>query len=182
MIWRSTFIRLTLRRRVRTCHMVRGRGHAIGPDLSDVGSGMTVSEIRESLAQPDARIAPGYHLVTLQLRDGGTLRGFARNRSNFDLQLQDLDGKLHLLHQGDFAGIREEKHSDTRSGVLATAGNVLFHGMASGAFAAMDARDGKPLWHFDTSLKWRASPMTFSLGGRQYVTIASGPTVICSSF
>lgn len=61
--------------------------------------------------------------------------------------------------------------SDTWSGVLATAGNVLFY--------AVDARDGKTLWHFDTSLRWGASPMTFALGGKQYVAISSGPNVMC---
>ncbi len=94
-----------------TCHMAMGRGRALGPDLSDVGHDLTVDGIRESLQQPDARIAPGYDLVTVQLRDGSTLRGFARNRSNFDLQLQDLDGRLHLLHAGDFTSVREEKKS-----------------------------------------------------------------------
>jgi PQQ-dependent dehydrogenase (methanol/ethanol family) len=94
-----------------TCHMVRGRGLAVGPDLSDVGNEMTVSEIHESLTQPNARIAPGYDLVTVQLRDGSALRGFARNRSNFDLQLQTFNGTLHLLHGGDFTQIREEKKS-----------------------------------------------------------------------
>ena len=93
------------------CHMVRGRGLAVGPDLSDVGDEMTVGEIRESLLQPDARIAPGYDMVTVQLRDGSALRGFARNRSNFDLQLQTFNGTLHLLHEGDYTSIREEKHS-----------------------------------------------------------------------
>jgi PQQ-dependent dehydrogenase (methanol/ethanol family) len=94
-----------------TCHMVMGRGRAVGPDLSDAGHEMTVAELRESLTQPDARIAPGYKLVTVQLKDGRQLRGFARNRSNFDLQLQDLDGRFHMLHGADFTAIREESKS-----------------------------------------------------------------------
>jgi len=94
-----------------SCHMIRGRGRAIGPDLSAIGNEMTIAEIRESLIQPDARIAPGYTLVNVQLRDSTSLRGFARNRSNFDLQLQDLDGQFHLLHQGDFTSLREEPYS-----------------------------------------------------------------------
>jgi putative heme-binding domain-containing protein len=72
---------------------------------------MTVSEIHESLVQPDARIAPGYDLVKVQLRDGNALVGFVRNRSNFDLQLQTLNGALHLLHEGDYISVREENHS-----------------------------------------------------------------------
>ena len=43
---------------------------------------MTVGQIREALFQPGARITPGYEVVTVQLRDGRAVRGFARNRSN----------------------------------------------------------------------------------------------------
>jgi alcohol dehydrogenase (cytochrome c) len=70
-------------------------------------------------------------------------------------------------------------HGDTWSGVLATAGNLVFYGTDSGAFAAVDARDGTPLWHIDTSLRWKASPMTFAIAGKQYVAISSGPNVMC---
>src|SRR5260370_18395433 len=77
-----------------TSHLVFAMGHPLGPDLSDVGREMTVDQIRESLLQPDAGITPGYELVTVGLRDGQTLRGFARSRTNFDIQLQDLAGGL----------------------------------------------------------------------------------------
>ena len=80
-----------------SCHMVQGRGVTVGPDLSDVGTRLTIEEIRESLLEPGARVAAGYELVTVQLRDGRSLRGFVRSRSNFDLHLQDLQGRLHSL-------------------------------------------------------------------------------------
>jgi PQQ-dependent dehydrogenase (methanol/ethanol family) len=94
-----------------SCHMVQGKGSPIGPDLSNVGSQMTVDQIREALLQPGANITPGYKLVTVQLRDGRAIRGFARNRSNFDIRLQDLEGKFHLLQEGQISAIREEKQS-----------------------------------------------------------------------
>jgi PQQ-dependent dehydrogenase (methanol/ethanol family) len=94
-----------------SCHMVQGKGSPIGPDLSNVGSQMTVDQIREALLQPGANITPGYELVTVQLRDGQAIRGFARNRSNFDIRLQDLAGKFHLLQEGQISAIREEKQS-----------------------------------------------------------------------
>src|SRR5579872_1093939 len=94
-----------------SCHMVFGRGKPIGPDLSDVGHNRTVSQIRLSLLHPGTRVPAGYELVTVQLRDGTALRGFARSRSNFDLRLQDLNGKLHLLQEDQIAAVREEKTS-----------------------------------------------------------------------
>ncbi|MCB1020587.1 MAG: PQQ-binding-like beta-propeller repeat protein, partial [Acidobacteria bacterium] len=62
----------------------------------------------------------------------------------------------------------------TYSGVLSTAGGLVFFGEDSGAFAALDAETGKPLWHFQANQNWKASPMTYMVGGKQYVAIASG--------
>jgi len=94
-----------------SCHMVRGKGSSKGPDLSDVGSRMTAQEIHNVLLHPDQHITTGYDLVTVTLRNGGTLRGFARGRTNFDLQLEDLDGAFHLLQSHDIATIVDDNHS-----------------------------------------------------------------------
>ncbi len=80
-----------------SCHMVHGLGKAVGPDLSNVGARLTVAELREALLRPGGRIADGYELVTLHLRDSSTLRGFIRDRTNFDLHLQDLQGHFHSV-------------------------------------------------------------------------------------
>ena len=60
-----------------SCHMVQGRGAATGPDLSSVGARLTVDDIRESLLKPGSRAVAGYELVTVELRDGRSLRGFS---------------------------------------------------------------------------------------------------------
>jgi alcohol dehydrogenase (cytochrome c) len=64
------------------------------------------------------------------------------------------------------------------SGVLATAGGLVFFGETTGAFAAVDARTGKHLWHFDGNQQFKGSPMTYMVGGRQYIAIASGPNIL----
>ena len=64
------------------------------------------------------------------------------------------------------------------SGVLTTAGGLLFVGEGSGEFAALDARTGRSLWHFDANQPWKASPMTYEVAGRQYVAIASGSNIV----
>jgi alcohol dehydrogenase (cytochrome c) len=63
-------------------------------------------------------------------------------------------------------------------GVLSTAGGLVFYSESSGAFAAVDAATGKPLWHFQTGQPPKASPMTFMVNGRQYVAVASGANVL----
>jgi alcohol dehydrogenase (cytochrome c) len=58
------------------------------------------------------------------------------------------------------------------SGTLATAGGLVFFGENGGTLIAVEAGTGKPLWHFETGQPWRASPMTYMVGGRQYVVLA----------
>ena len=58
------------------------------------------------------------------------------------------------------------------SGTLATAGGLVFFGETGGTFTALDSRTGNPVWHFETGQAWRASPMTYMVGGTQYVVLA----------
>jgi PQQ-dependent dehydrogenase (methanol/ethanol family) len=67
----------------------------------------------------------------------------------------------------------------TWSGVLATAGGLLFYGQPNGGFAAVDQRDGRTLWQFPTNVRMKASAMTFAIGGHQYVAVAAGPNILC---
>jgi PQQ-dependent dehydrogenase (methanol/ethanol family) len=64
------------------------------------------------------------------------------------------------------------------TGVLSTAGGLLFHGETAGGFAAVDAATGKTLWSFPTNESWRASPMTYTYQGKQYVAVAAGPNIV----
>ena len=60
------------------------------------------------------------------------------------------------------------------AGVLATAGNLIFQGRADGIFAAYRATDGEPLWRFDAATGIMAPPVTYTVGGVQYVTVLAG--------
>ena len=51
---------------------------------------------------------------------------------------------------------------------------IVQFGDDSGAFGALDPYSGEPLWHVQVNQDWKASPMTYLFGGRQYVAIASG--------
>jgi len=64
------------------------------------------------------------------------------------------------------------------SGVLTTAGGLVFYGETGGGFAAVDAKTGKTLWTFHGNQAWRGCPMTYMLNGRQYVAVASGSNIL----
>src|SRR5262249_24271091 len=63
-------------------------------------------------------------------------------------------------------------------GALCTAGGLGFFGDESGAFAAVEAKSGKPLWYFHTNASWKASPMTYLAGGKQYVAVAAASNIL----
>ncbi|HYL34605.1 MAG TPA: PQQ-binding-like beta-propeller repeat protein [Bryobacteraceae bacterium] len=68
-----------------------------------------------------------------------------------------------------------------RSGTLATAGGLVFFGQGGGSLVAVHAATGKTLWHADVGQNWWASPMTYMVGGKQYVAIAGPAGIFCFS-
>ena len=65
-------------------------------------------------------------------------------------------------------------HGHSSAGTMTTASGLLFFGDDAESFEAVNARDGKPLWHFNTGQTISASPMSYALEGKQYVSIAAG--------
>jgi alcohol dehydrogenase (cytochrome c) len=60
------------------------------------------------------------------------------------------------------------------AGTVATAGGIVFTADDDGDLIAVDAKSGENLWHFYMGSNLKASPMTFSVRGRQFVAIAAG--------
>ncbi|MCW5623305.1 MAG: PQQ-dependent dehydrogenase, methanol/ethanol family [Burkholderiales bacterium] len=60
------------------------------------------------------------------------------------------------------------------AGVLATKSGLVFTGDQLGFLYAADAKTGEVLWRFQTGSGLNASPVTYAIGGKQYVAILSG--------
>lgn len=59
-------------------------------------------------------------------------------------------------------------------GALATAGGLVFTGNQRGYALALDDATGKVLWKFQTGSAVRGQPITYKVGGKQYVAVPSG--------
>lgn len=59
------------------------------------------------------------------------------------------------------------------AGTVSTAGGVVFFADDDGHFVAIDSRSGRHLWHYNMGQPSFASPVTYEVAGKQYVTIAS---------
>lgn len=98
---------------------------------------------------------------------GGTDRGgWSQN------MIQAIDyttGKVKWTHKWEGGGM---------SGLLSTAGNVLFSGDgSSGNFVALHAATGEPLWHAGVRTSVSNGPITFEMDGLQYVMVGAGDTL-----
>ena len=60
------------------------------------------------------------------------------------------------------------------SGVLATAGDIVFYGTLEGYLKAVDAKTGKELYKFKTPSGIIGNVMTYEHGGKQYIAVLSG--------
>ncbi len=60
------------------------------------------------------------------------------------------------------------------SGLLATAGDLVFGGTVDGYFFALDAANGEELWHIAVGARVHSAPLTYSVNGEQFVTVAAG--------
>jgi alcohol dehydrogenase (cytochrome c) len=98
---------------------------------------------------------------------GGTDRG---GWSQYMVQAVDFKtGKVRWSHKWEGGGM---------SGLLSTAGNLLFAGDgSSGNFVALDATTGTPLWHANLRSPVSNGAITYQLDGLQYVVVGAGDTL-----
>ncbi|HEY1308074.1 MAG TPA: PQQ-dependent dehydrogenase, methanol/ethanol family [Vicinamibacterales bacterium] len=62
----------------------------------------------------------------------------------------------------------------TWAGVLTTASDLVFSGGKEGYFFALDARSGDLLWKAALGGQVNSGPMTYSVNGKQYITVTAG--------
>lgn len=67
-----------------------------------------------------------------------------------------------------------ERPGPWNGGTLATAGNLVFEGTASGNFEAYRADNGEKLWSFAAQTGVMAGPVTYEVSGEQYVAVLAG--------
>jgi alcohol dehydrogenase (cytochrome c) len=71
-----------------------------------------------------------------------------------------------------------DKKTPDWSGILSTAGGVIFSGTQTGQFKAYDAATGKELWSFQTGSGITGAPIAWERDGKQYVTVLSGSATV----
>ena len=67
------------------------------------------------------------------------------------------------------------------SGLLSTAGGLLFNGRPDGNLVAYDMKNGEDLWTFQTGAGADAAASTFEVAGEQYIAIMAGGNAVLRS-
>lgn len=93
------------------CHVVRGRGGLLGPDLTNLGAEMSLRQIREGLTVEKPHPPFGYRPVTVKTKDGRTISGVSKNEHNFSLQMIGDDNRLHLFSSDELEKITYREKS-----------------------------------------------------------------------
>ena len=65
----------------------------------------------------------------------------------------------------------------SRSGLLSTAGDLVFGGSEDGFFYALDALTGDELWHISVGASVNSGAISYAVDGQQYVTIQAGHVI-----
>jgi cytochrome c oxidase cbb3-type subunit III len=105
-----------------TCHMLRGKGGRLGPDLTTTGSARSLDYLVESVRNPSRRLAQGiseamkefsqeYLTVTVVDAAGQKVQGTVLNEDNFTLQMIDTHDQLHLFDKSKVKSMEESRQS-----------------------------------------------------------------------
>jgi alcohol dehydrogenase (cytochrome c) len=95
---------------------------------------------------------------------GATFRHIERNESDLiaaDPLTGEVKKRIHIAYPNN-------------SGALATAGGLVFTAFTDGTFAAYDDTSLEQIWKINVGTGFMAPPMTFEVGGKQYVAILAG--------
>jgi putative heme-binding domain-containing protein len=106
------------------CHMIRGEGGRLGPDLTFAGSARTPEYLRESILNPAAVIGPAWFPAEAVTKDGKTISGYLLNEDAWTIQMIDGSERLTSLARQDLASFtlkRNQTRMPSYEGKLAAA-------------------------------------------------------------
>ncbi len=103
------------------CHLFRGQGAAVGPDLTEIER-KGRAEIYRSIAAPSAAIEPAYTTYTIITRAGQVVAGMARAEGASALRVTDTNAHATVVPRSEIEQIRPSATSIMPVGLTATLG------------------------------------------------------------
>jgi cytochrome c oxidase cbb3-type subunit 3 len=104
-----------------SCHIVKGRGGLLGPELTQAGSARSREYLIESIREPSRQFTENhsfgdvgmlnYDTVTAVTREGKTIVGVGMNEDTFTVQIMDTGEHLYSLDKKALKSLRHDKRS-----------------------------------------------------------------------
>jgi len=85
------------------CHSVGAGGSEVGPNLRTVGAQNDRAYLLEALLNPSAKIATGFGLVAITLKDGGNVSGTLAKETPTAVTVRLFDGAMKTVARADIA-------------------------------------------------------------------------------
>lgn len=82
------------------CHVVRGEGKDVGPNLSEIGAKLPAEALLVAILDPSAGISHNYETFVATTDDGRVLTGLLVSRTDTEIVLKDAAGVAHALRAG----------------------------------------------------------------------------------
>ena len=97
------------------CHLVKGRGGAVGPDLSYIGTSRTRKFLLESILNPSAIITHGYQTVMILTKNRKFITGIKKNEDESGFDIVDKEGKNLYISREKIKKFKVQKISSMPS-------------------------------------------------------------------
>ena len=105
-----------------TCHMFKGKGGRLGPDLTGAATARSTEYLTESLRNPSRRLAQGiieamkefseeYETVNVVTNDGTKYQGTLLNEDSFTIQFMDMREKVHSFDKASLKSLQKSRES-----------------------------------------------------------------------
>ncbi len=91
-----------------SCHIVRGQGGVLGPELTAIGTRRGAPYLRDALVRPQATHPPKYIVVRAVQANGPEIRGNRVNEDVFWIQIRDSGGTVHSLEKSTLTKIERQ--------------------------------------------------------------------------
>jgi cytochrome c oxidase cbb3-type subunit III len=127
------------------CHMVRGVGGFLGPDLSDYGASHSADDIRNAILSAEKRPAIRKGLAKATTKDGRQISGVVRNEDNFSVQLQAKDGPFYSLDKSDLSELMFDSEPLMPDKYGSTLSKSELDQVASYLLNVADAKQNRPV-------------------------------------
>jgi cytochrome c oxidase cbb3-type subunit 3 len=91
------------------CHVIKGQGGAMGPELSNIGLRRSAAYLREAIENPEAAVPDDFLQVRVVPNEGATVTGVRLSEDSFTVQVRDYSGRLHSYWKRDLKDILRER-------------------------------------------------------------------------